>query len=93
MTEELSPDTVGSIAREIVRYLVCHPEAKDTLDGIVQWWLRQEGRAHWRRDVKRALALLCSHGLLLETRRPGVPPYYQLNPQQRKAIVKLLDGA
>lgn len=47
MTEELSPDKVGSIARELLRYLVCHPDAKDTLDGIVQWWLRQQGRAHW----------------------------------------------
>src|SRR5712692_10352631 len=79
MTEELSTANVWGIAREILRYLECHPDAKDTVDGIVQWWLRQQGSACWRRDVERALALLCSHSLILETRRPGVPPYYQLN--------------
>lgn len=92
MTEELSTDKVWGIAREILRYLECHPEAKDTIDGIVQWWLRQQGRARWRRDVKRAVAVLCSHDLILETRRPGVPPYYQLNPQQGEAITKILGG-
>lgn len=93
MAEELSTDNVWRIAREILRYLECHPEAKDTMDGTVQWWLRQQGNARWRQDVQRAVAVLCSRSLILETRRTGVPPYYQLNPQQREAITKVLEGA
>ena len=81
------------LAREILRYLEGHPAAKDTVDGIAQWWLRRVGGAHGRRDVERAVALLCSHDLILETRRTGLPPYYQRNPQQRGAIARLLTGA
>jgi hypothetical protein len=81
------------LARKILRYLEMHPAAKDTVDGIAQWWLQRAGSAHGRRDVERAVALLCSHDLILETRRTGLPPYYQRNPQQREAIARLLTGA
>jgi hypothetical protein len=66
-----------AIAREILGYLENHPEAKDTLDGIAEWWLPH--RRHERRAVERAVALLLSHGAIIETRRRGLPPYYQAN--------------
>jgi hypothetical protein len=81
---------VGKIAREILRYLEHHPDAKDTLEGITQWWLQPQECAHWRQDIARAVAWLCAHDLLLETRRVGVPPYYQRNPQQGTAIAQFL---
>jgi hypothetical protein len=80
LTEEPAQTTTDrAIAREILGYLDSHPEAKDTLDGIVQWWLphrRSDGPA-----VERAVSLLLSHGAILERRRRGLPPYYQANPQ------------
>ena len=86
MTDESA--SVGNIAQEILRYLERHPDAKDTLEGIAQWWLQPQGRARGHRarghqDIARAVAWLCTHDLLLETRRVGVPPYYQRNPQQQ----------
>jgi hypothetical protein len=80
------------LAREILRYLETHPAAKDTVDGIAQWWLMRAGGTSGRRHVEHAVALLCTHNLILETRRTGLPPYYQRNPQQREAIVRLLAG-
>jgi len=80
------------IVREILRYLERYPEATDTLAGIAQWWLRREGSERVHGDVERAVAWLCAQGFLLETRRPGVPPYYRCNPQQREVIAKLLRG-
>jgi hypothetical protein len=68
-----------AIAREILGYLENHPEAKDTLEGIAEWWLSH--RRHERRAVERAVALLLSYGAILETRRRGLPPYYQANRQ------------
>jgi hypothetical protein len=77
------------IARAILRYLRAHPEAKDTMDGIAEWWL--EGRHSERRVVERAIGLLLSHGAVLETRRRGLPPYYQANPQAPPDAAALLD--
>jgi hypothetical protein len=30
---------VERIALEVERYVLCHPAAADTLDGIARWWL------------------------------------------------------
>jgi hypothetical protein len=78
------------IARAILRYLETHPEAKDTLEGIAQWWLWLELPEQRLEDVERAVAVLASKGLILEARREGVPPYYRLNPKQHGAIARIL---
>jgi hypothetical protein len=83
---------VREIAREILRYLHLYPEAKDTLDGIAQWWLRREPSPQVLQDVERAVIWMLGHGVLLESRRPGVPPYYRLQLQQRETITKFLKG-
>ncbi len=93
MNEEPYTTEACDITQEILRYLEHYPEAKDTIDGITQWWLRREGSKRLRRDVEQAVSWLCSQGFILETRRPGVPPYYQRNSQQRKAISKILKGS
>lgn len=72
-------------ARAILRYLVKHPEAKDTLEGIAQWWLG--GGISRRVNVERAVSLLLSRGLVLETRRKGLSPFYQLVPKGRAAAL------
>ena len=92
MSEEPETAEAWDIAHEILRYLEQYPEAKDTADGIAQWWLGREGSERSHRDVERAVSWLCSQGLILETRRKGVPPYYQRNSQQRAAISKIFRG-
>jgi len=52
-----------NIAREILAYLVKHPEAKDSLAGIRQWWLDEPDR--WSdKEVNRAAEELVKRGLL-----------------------------
>jgi hypothetical protein len=75
-------------ARAILRYLVKHPRAKDTVEGIAQWWLG--GEKNKRASVGRAMSLLVSEGVILERRRKGLRPYYQLNPKRRKAALDIL---
>ena len=58
-------------ARAILRYLRKYPEAKDTVEGIAQRWLPWQASAPGLGPVERAVALLVSKGLLLETRRRG----------------------
>ncbi len=81
---------MGAQLQAILRYLEAHPEAKDTVEGIAQWWLRHEWNERLLVHVERAVSWLFSQDLILEIRRPGVPPYYQRHPQQREAITKLL---
>jgi hypothetical protein len=92
VNEEPEAATERDIAWQILRHLEQHPAAKDTLDGIAQWWLRPERSDPSREEVEGAVAFLISRGFLLETRRPGVPPYYQLNDKRREEISKLLKG-
>ena len=64
------------IAEKIKRYLCKHPNAADTLDGVVQWWLQypQEGCSDglmardyhlFKAQVQIVLDQLCKQGTLL----------------------------
>ena len=75
-------------ARGILRYLVKYPKAKDTVDGIAQWWLG--GKSSKRVDIERAVSLLLSRGVIVETQRKGLRPYYQLAPRRRAAALRIL---
>ena len=75
-------------AQAILRHLIKYPEAKDTVEGIAQWWL--EEKKGGRMNVKRAVSLLLSQGVVAETRRKGLRPYYKLRPRQRAAALRLL---
>lgn len=92
MAEGQSP-AVGRSAQAILRYLDSHPAAMDTLEGIAGWWLQREWHERMFAEVERALDLLLSRRLILETRRPGQPGYYRLNPDRRDTIAEILAGA
>jgi hypothetical protein len=78
------------IAREILRYLEKHPDAKDSLNGIAQWWLLREWSQRKFAKVERAVSLLMSDNLILETRRKGLSPCYQLNREKCEQISQFL---
>ncbi len=88
--EDASAAKAWEIACAILRYLETYPEAKDTLEGIAQWWLWLELTESRRGELKQAVSLLVSRGLILETRRDGIPSYYGLDPKQRDAITRIL---
>ena len=48
----------GSLAYEILKYLVRHPQAQDTVEGIVEWWLMEQRIVNASAEVKVALAEL-----------------------------------
>lgn len=75
-----------AVAHEILRYLVDHPAAKDTLEGIAEWWITRGPPAPILLDVERAVSLLVAKGLLRETRREGLTPYYALAPGAGGAV-------
>lgn len=52
------------IERSLLAYLRGHPQAADTLDGIVEWWLPLQRYETARRRVENAVEKLVSRGVL-----------------------------
>jgi hypothetical protein len=78
------------IATEILAYLVNHPDAQDTLEGILQWWLPERQIKYQVEVVKEALSELTKKGLLLETKLAGSRVYYRINETRLDQIRKIL---
>lgn len=53
-----------SIADAIERYLLRHPAAADSEVGIAEWWLLEQGMRASLEDVRAALELLESQGVM-----------------------------
>jgi hypothetical protein len=81
-----------SIAGEILSYLVAQPTAKDTLEGIAEWWLLKSEVVDAIDTVSLALERLVSEGLLKPVSYQGEKKkYYEINTERLEEIKKLLD--
>jgi hypothetical protein len=56
------------VIRHILQYLLDHPDARDTMQGILRWWLPRDSAACGEAEVQAALEVLVARGWL--TRRP-----------------------
>lgn len=81
-----------SIAQRILSYLMNRPEAKDTLEGIAQWWLEREYIEESVDRVSRELSLLCSQGLVVQEKGVGMSPYYKLNGDPKKIMRNIFES-
>ena len=63
----------------VLAYLQKHPEAADTLDGIVSWWLPQQRYEIDRERIERVLSELVTSGKLRCEHLPGGAVLYALN--------------
>ena len=55
---------VQNIAAAIRRYVLAHPDAADSIDGIHRWWLAPALRDEAPRRVEAAVAQLVREGVL-----------------------------
>ena len=72
-------DSYDRIATQILFYLKKHPEAKDTLEGITEWWLEKQWIEESVESVARGLSQLCARGLVREEKVFGKNSFYKLN--------------
>ena len=77
------------IGNDILGYLIAHPDAQDTLQGIAEWWLLEQRITEQTALVSEALAALVTEGLVIE-RRGEARSYYKLNKRKRKRILARL---
>ena len=73
-----SDDTGREIEMTVVGYLRSHPEAADTLDGIVAWWLPLQRYALEKARIEAALTRLVDAGVLRRDPLPDGEKLYSL---------------
>jgi len=67
------------VEQAVLAYLTRHPDAADTLDGIVSWWLPQQRYETERKRIEQALGHLIDRGQLRCDRLPGGAVLYALS--------------
>lgn len=55
---------IAQVAQDIERYLVLHPNAADTLEGIARWWLQRQRFIDSLERVNDALEVLIRRGMV-----------------------------
>ena len=71
-------------------YLVEHPEATDTLQGVMWWWLLEEPTLWTSAQVQSGLSEAVRLGLLMEVRSGDGQVRYSLAPGKLPEVRKLL---
>ena len=89
MKQGLLINDKSKIGNEILAYLVDHPNARDTLEGIVEWWLLEQQIKFQTARVKDALSDLVARGLILEKKGSNSQIHYRINQKKYKKIQEL----
>lgn len=63
----------------ILGYLLDNPDAGDTFEGIVEWWLLHQRIRFETRTVSEAVAKLIADGLIVEQEGPDSRTIYRAN--------------
>jgi len=82
MTQRPSEDETSrrEVEAVLLAYLHRHPQAADTLEGIVSWWLPQQRYEVGSQRIERVLRDMVDSGTLRCERLPGGAVLYALNP-------------
>ena len=71
MQSDASSDESSLLIRTVLAYLVKHPDAKDTADGIHQFWLSEQTAHHSREKVREVLDFLAEQDGWLTAKAVG----------------------
>ncbi|HEX8353322.1 MAG TPA: hypothetical protein VF611_10500 [Pyrinomonadaceae bacterium] len=67
------------ITRNVLAYLSKHGDARDTLEGIVEWWLVEQRIIEQTAAVKEVLDELVAGGLLLKSEGADSRTFYHVD--------------
>ncbi len=93
MSPESSKLDVSRVAEQILAYFVEHPDAQDTLEGVVQWWLLQQRIRTAVGEVEAALAELVGKGFVVEHRGGDSRIRYAVNRRRLREIGEQLGAS
>ncbi len=69
------------VAREILQYLIEHPNGKDTMEGILKYWLPKAREGREEEEINEALDFLVSKGWMSERKASPFDSIYGLNKE------------
>jgi hypothetical protein len=77
----LSTPPLPSPAPEILDYLARQPEAQDTIEGILQWWVLDSCIRTWEPKIADTVAHLVEQGFLDEAPSSDGKVFYRISPR------------
>jgi hypothetical protein len=77
-------------AYDILAYLQVHPQARDTREGILRWWILEQRIREETRKVEQALTELVRDGLLCRIQACDGRNHFGLNAAKLDEIRDLL---
>lgn len=80
----------ADMAHQILAYLHANPDAQDTLEGIIEWWLLDQNIKRQSERVKQALAQLTERGLIVARMGTDSRVHYGIDRSKRDEIESLL---
>jgi hypothetical protein len=83
-------DESKRLACQILRYLGENPNAQDSLEGIIQWWLTAHLAKTRIGTVKEVLEDLVLSDLILERQGKDAQTYYRINMRRLEEIYAFL---
>lgn len=82
----LADPLLPSPAPEILDYLARHPDAQDTIDGILRWWVLDASIRKWTPRIAKAIAQLVERGFLEQKRSADGHVFYRASSSYRSML-------
>jgi hypothetical protein len=86
MTQVFENSSRVDLKQEIIGYLYVHPEAADTVDGILDWWLPLQRYENTKNEIQLALHELVEQGLIEEVVLGNGNRLYRLHSAKDKQL-------
>ncbi len=93
MSSEGSRPVFSRVAEQILGYFVEHPDAQDTLEGVVQWWLLHQRIRSAVSEVEAALDELVGKGFVVERTGGDSRVRYAINRRRLQEIDEQLGAS
>ena len=86
----LPTPSLPSPAPEILEYLARHPEAQDTIDGILHWWVLDACIRKWAPKIAETVAQLVEQGFLEKKPSPDGQTFYHVSARYLSTVQQRL---
>ena len=90
---KLDPIEQREVRYHILAYLCDNPNAGDSFDGIVEWWLLHQKIKFETRNISEAVRKLVAEGLIVESEASDSRITYRINKIKGKDIQAIVSEA